>query len=115
MNKKILCRVILAPVTESEDGVMEGGFASFDGAEFVGELQPRNGSCLNKECMNPNCRNIYCLNPDCLNPDCPNGSCLNPNCLNAGCENGNCTTPTSTSTATGTSRKIGSCVIDGLI
>ena len=122
MKKKMLCRVILTPVTESEDGVMEGGFASLNGAEFIGELVARNGNCTNPECKNPECKNPECTNPECKNPECANPGCKNPNCTNPNCLNPDCgatptstSTSTSTSTATGTSKKIGSLAIDGLI
>ncbi len=119
MNKKMLCRVILTPVTKREDGVMEGGFVSLNGVEFVGELQPRNGECTNGTCPNAECKHGSCTNEECKHGNCTNGECKHGNCLNSECTNGNCTTPTptptSTSTATGTSKKIGSLALDGLI
>lgn len=118
MKKKMLCRVILTPVTESEEGLLEGGFVSLNSAEFVGELEARNGNCKNPSCPNPNCPNPNCKNPNCKNPECTNPYCKNPYCFNPECQNPECgatPTSTSTSTATGTSKKIGSLTIDGLI
>lgn len=128
MNKKMLCRVILTPVTESEDGVMDGGFADINALELIGEIQPRNAECKNPLCPNLSCQNGYCTNGDCrngycTNKDCINGECTNKDCSNKYCINPDCatTTPTSTSTstststATGTSRKVGSLTVDGLV
>lgn len=122
MAKKMLCRIILTPVTESEEGLLEGGFTSLNGAEFIGELEARNGDCKNGTCPNGDCKNGFCTNGDCANGYCQNKDCKNGDCPNPDCTNGYCTvtptptsTSTSTSTATGTSHKIGSLAVDGLV